>query len=176
MELRTVPGPSENQLSMHPDDIVNAIALAMDGLSMENVATDTMVLQNAVLRNDIAGVQLLLDKDVDVNSRNQNGVTALQIASGKGNVDMVRLFLKAGANPLAIAVDRKTALHVAASSGYPKMVDMLLKANADVAGVQGADGTTALYLASHDGPVDHKNRFLPILARNTYFEIGKNKR
>lgn len=54
-------------------------------------------LSNAALANNLTCAKILLRNGVDVNWRNAQGVTPLMIAAGLGSVQMVDLFLSAGA-------------------------------------------------------------------------------
>ncbi|CAI8009364.1 Serine/threonine-protein phosphatase 6 regulatory ankyrin repeat subunit B, partial [Geodia barretti] len=55
-------------------------------------------LHDAAERGDVEAVQRLLSTSVNINSRTEDeGHTALLLASWKGHVEVVRLLLKAGA-------------------------------------------------------------------------------
>uniref|UniRef100_A0A915KCB5 Ion transport domain-containing protein n=1 Tax=Romanomermis culicivorax TaxID=13658 RepID=A0A915KCB5_ROMCU len=58
--------------------------------------------------------EMLLKSGADVNSKLENGQTALHIASKTGDVKMIKLLLSEGAEPLATSVHGETPLHVTA--------------------------------------------------------------
>jgi hypothetical protein len=57
-------------------------------------------LRRAASAGEVARVRELLDKGVDVNSANQYGATALAFASRRGHLEVVKLLLERGADPL----------------------------------------------------------------------------
>ena len=54
---------------------------------------------NAARSNDVKSLKEFLDKGMDVNVKNHYGVTALSLASDKGNLAAVELLLERGADP-----------------------------------------------------------------------------
>ncbi|MEI7663546.1 MAG: ankyrin repeat domain-containing protein, partial [Bacteroidota bacterium] len=54
---------------------------------------------SAARSNDVKTLKELLDKGFDVNAKNRYGVTALNFAADKGNLDAVNLLLEHGADP-----------------------------------------------------------------------------
>src|SRR5689334_18021896 len=55
-------------------------------------------LHYAVIRDDLPIAQLLIARGADVNATYRSGVTALQLAASRGNLEMVRLLIDSGAN------------------------------------------------------------------------------
>ncbi|CAI8028798.1 Ankyrin repeat domain-containing protein 29, partial [Geodia barretti] len=90
-------------------------------------------LHNAAERGDVEAVERLLSTSVNVNSRTEDeGHTALRLASWKGHVEVVRLLLKAGAAVFIPDKDGLSPLYVASQEGHSEVVDVLVKAGADV--------------------------------------------
>ncbi|MBT3068766.1 ankyrin repeat domain-containing protein [Rhodoferax sp. U11-2br] len=91
----------------------------------------------------------LIDKGVNVNAQRENGVSALMLAAGKGNVNAVKLLIKNGANPDQVDSDGATSLMWAASRFnvpvFREISAALLAAGAD-AGHKRKDGKTVLDL------------------------------
>lgn len=86
----------------------------------------------------------------DIDAKNANDTTALQLASYKGRQDCVKILLE---NRADVHVRNKyghSALTPAALNGKTEVVKMLLAAEADVNAVT-KHGETALVLASHAG-------------------------
>ena len=71
-------------------------------------------------------------------------------SAGKGDVDVVKLFLDAGMNPNAANSDGKPALVAATLAGNEAIVDELLDGRADV-NIKTKDGQTALMGAAVNG-------------------------
>jgi len=95
---------------------------------------------------------LLLDSRTDPNLVDERGFTALMKASNGGYIAIVRMLLKAKANP-NLTNSYGTALMWASEKGHTAIVRMLLKAKANP-NLAGGDGITALILASMNGHVD----------------------
>ncbi|CAI8036817.1 Ankyrin repeat domain-containing protein 29, partial [Geodia barretti] len=90
-------------------------------------------LHDAAERGDVDAVERLLSTSVNINSRTEDeGHTALLLASGKGHVEVVRLLLKAGAAVFIPDKDGASPLYVASHEGHTDVVDILVKAGADV--------------------------------------------
>jgi ankyrin repeat protein len=83
---------------------------------------------------DVDSVQLLLDRGVDVNARDNAGRTALMSAQATDYypLEVVRLLLARGADVNAAATNGDTAVSLAAARGGA-MVDLLVKAGATLA-------------------------------------------
>jgi outer membrane protein assembly factor BamB len=85
----------------------------------------------AVRNEDPKAVKAALEKGADVNAANEIGITAIWIAGGKKNVEVVDLLLKAGADPTARdAIWYMTPLGEAVGEGNLEMTKLLLKAGA----------------------------------------------
>ena len=73
-------------------------------------------------------MRLLLEAGADKDFANNNGDTALMIASRDGHLEAVRLLLEAGANEDIADTDGDTALMIASLHGYLEVVRLLLEA------------------------------------------------
>ena len=69
----------------------------------------------------------ILSRGVDVNARNEHGMTALMRASHYGHERMVRALLEHGADPNIARNDRFTALALAAFFGHTETVRLLIE-------------------------------------------------
>lgn len=83
--------------------------------------------------NKVAEASSILDKGVDINCRDTNGMTPLIAAAGKGYLDMVKLLIERGAD-VSLKEKRKglSALKFAAGGGHSEVIRLLLDAGADV--------------------------------------------
>jgi ankyrin repeat protein len=101
--------------------------------------------------NHEAVVEALLAAKADVAARTEeNGETALILASGEGNTKIVGTLLAAGVEVNAQANDGSTALMRAAYWGHTEIAKILLAAKADVK-IQNKEGQTALSIATRQG-------------------------
>jgi ankyrin repeat protein len=90
------------------------------------------ILLNAAFYGDVRGVLTILNKGVDVNYSNSNGVTVLQVASMRGHKDVVCVLLESGADIDRVDKANRTALHFAYLYNRPAIARLLLSYGADV--------------------------------------------
>ena len=128
----------------------------------------------AVKLNDQDAVRYFLKK-VDVNAQDEEGKTALILASDRGYTEIVKLLLEAGANVNLQDSHGNTALMWASSKGHIEVVRLLLESGAKV-DLQNKDGATALMWASGDGKKEIAKILLEnganILQESKYKEIA----
>jgi len=96
---------------------------------------------------------LLKEKEVDVNVKDWDELTALITASSAGYVDIVKFLLKEGADVNASDKDGITALMEASIMGHSKIVDILLGADAEV-DFKSSSEVTALWLAAGENRIE----------------------
>ena len=93
-------------------------------------------LHDAAIRGDVTEMRRLLEEKSDVNSRDEDGWTALHFAAQGGRVEAVRLLLCNGAEIDAQSSKTgNTALMYAArdgNSGSEEVVKLLLERGADI--------------------------------------------
>ena len=105
-------------------------------------------------------VQMIIDHGAHVNATNKNGLTALMIASCRGNVDGVNALLKTGANHYITDADGNTCLHYSISGKWRREVlEMIIDHGAHVNDT-GENGHTALMMACVRGNIDGINLLL----------------
>ncbi len=101
--------------------------------------------------------EVLIDAGADVNAQDTNGKTALNRAVAAGNVEMIRLLLKANARVDLVGKDRRTALHDVCmiKNNDPEVVKALLS-SASTASIDRRDrtGRSALHMAIANGNVE----------------------
>ena len=94
---------------------------------------------------------------VDVNWRNEGGVTAVNVAATRGHLPGVIVLLAHNADPnLARTTDGTTPVYMAAQDGHVDVVQALVAGNADVnkARTDGGNGKwTPVYMAAQNGHV-----------------------
>jgi hypothetical protein len=99
-----------------------------------------------MMASDTDVVRMLLDAKVDVNAMNQNGETALMRASERGNANVARMLVDAKADVNVMNQRGRTALMSASESGNATVVQVLLAAGANV-NAKDENGPTARVLA-----------------------------
>lgn len=85
---------------------------------------------SATVMRDSTAVKELLDDGKSPNSRQGDGLTALMIAAGNGDVDIAALLLAKGADPNARAPGGRTALSIARARGAAGAVQVLERSGA----------------------------------------------
>ena len=98
-------------------------------------------------------VRILLEHDVDKETRCSLDRTPLDHASERGAVDIIHLLLDHGADVNAQGEDKHTSLHVASERGNSDVVRVLLERGADV-NARNTENDTPLHEASKYGPVE----------------------
>jgi cytohesin len=93
-----------------------------------------LALHDAARSGDLAGVQAQLDKGVDVDVKNEDGVTPLYGAAMFGHKEIAELMISNDADVNAKTDDglERTPLHIAAANGYKEIVELLIHNGADV--------------------------------------------
>jgi ankyrin repeat protein len=76
-------------------------------------------------------VNLLLDRDANIDAKDQDNSTPLHLAAAKGHDSTVNLLLDAGADIDAKDQDNSTPLHLAAMNQHKQVVMLLIKRGAD---------------------------------------------
>lgn len=94
-------------------------------------------------------VAALIDRGIDLTARNEDGDTALHVATRLCNVQIATALLDAGSDPTAVGSGGATPLHWAAQGGQLDIAQLLLEHGADP-GVEDESGTTALQLAAEN--------------------------
>ena len=99
-------------------------------------------------------VQLLLDRNADVNSKdNRRGMAALIVAAIVGKIECMRLLLERGADVNSRDNDGHTSLLFATQEGKIECMRLLLDRNADV-NIKDNKGCTALISAAEEGYIE----------------------
>lgn len=93
-------------------------------------ATQATELVDAAKQGDLAAVTAVLDKGAAIDEPD-GGITALYIASEKGNLDLARLLISRGADVNLMVKLKRTPLYGAIKGGYEDVVKLLLDSGAD---------------------------------------------
>ena len=121
-------------------------------------------LLEASQKQDIAKVKALLAAGVDVNSTNDYNATALFFACDRGNKELVKILLEAGASPnFKDRFYQATPITWAMQKGNDELVVMLLKAGVDDADSQMMGAVQRSNLAYVEALLESKKVSAPIL-------------
>jgi ankyrin repeat protein len=131
---------------------VSALALCVSALL--SAAPPEANVAEAAMNGDTTTIRTLIKQGADVNSAQGDGTTALHWAALKGNVELARMLLYAGANPRSTTrLGGYTPLLMASRNGDAAMIDALLSNGADVKD-KTTTGVTPLMFAAESGHVD----------------------
>jgi uncharacterized protein len=108
-------------------------------------------LAAAIAHRRVAVVEMLLKLKVDPNEPDDSGNYPLNLASTKGDSDIVQLLLSFGAKVDLRSRSGSLPLHDAALSGQTKIVLMLLDNGSDINAKDSETGATPLYYAAAFG-------------------------
>jgi ankyrin repeat protein len=86
------------------------------------VDTATRELWSVSESGDVNEVAAILSRGVNINARNEHGMTALMRAARNGHAAVVRTLLEHGADPNIARNDKFTALALAAFFGHTETV------------------------------------------------------
>ena len=136
-------------MSCFRSSVITAAAVILSTASLIGASADSRVA-DAAEKMDRAMVRTLVQRRVDVNTPQADGMTALHWATYQDDMETVKLLLGAGANVKAANRYGVTPLSLACTNGNPAMVVMLLKAGADPNGAL-PSGETPLMTAARVG-------------------------
>ena len=132
-----------------------AVVLAAGGYYVYQTQYLPSELRVAATRGDLARVQELIGRGVDINRPlGLPSNSALNRAIEGGNAAVVKAVLDAGANVNAIGESGMTPLMFAAFFGNASIVDLLIKAGARTDTVEPRHNNTALLIAVRKGHLE----------------------
>jgi len=107
------------------------VDLLPTGLEKEKSAEGIKVLFYAIEKSNLVYAQKILSQNFDPNVIADNGYTPLMYASARGDVKMVELLLRNGANVSIMSKDGDTAMELALRTGSQECADILKKARTE---------------------------------------------
>jgi len=91
-------------------------------------------LIKAVRGGEFSATERLIRSGAPVDETDDNGWTALHWAAGKGKLEIARLLMSAGANPLSVGRDLRTPSMIALAAAHVEAAKMLEAAERDAGG------------------------------------------
>ena len=113
----------------------------------------TTALHRAISINDVQKAEALIRGGADVNAASRYGVTALSLAAGNGNAELLERLFASGADAKAADAalrDGRTLLMLTARAGSADAVRLLLAHGGVVNATESRTGTTALMWAASE--------------------------
>ena len=130
-----------------------AFAVAVAGISAAR--TGLAPVADAAKIGDLAEIRNLLALGEDANGAHGDGMSALHWAAQRGDTEVARTLLDAGAAVTAVTrIGHYTPLHVASAAGQMEVLGLLLEAGADAATRTSSGGVTPLHLAADAGSAE----------------------
>jgi ankyrin repeat protein/DNA replication protein DnaC len=165
------------------NSLKSSTALKQTGaLRQDNALQRTITLQDfaaikrffdALYSGDIETCRVLLSEHRKLaNANGQGGISPLHYAVKTGNFEMVKVLLKAAADPSSVDEQLRTPLHIALTFNYTKIVYELLGAGADPNPLP-VKGITALDYAISRGNMDAAIMLLNAGAISTQYIFNK---
>ena len=122
--------------------------------SIASQKDDEEALRQAVSEEDLEAVKRLIKKGADVNAKNENGKTPLNIAVVLGYVEIAQLLIKKGADVNAKDIYGRTPLHNAVMDKRIDLMKLLLDSGADINAKDNDLEFTPLHRAVIYGPLE----------------------
>lgn len=151
---RNSDGKSAISLAVKNGDIDSVRILMESGFKIDN-SIDTL-LHDAVAMDQVDIMDVLCQglQNIDVNSVDSNGHTALHVAANRGSVKSIQFLLSMGGDPDIVDSNGRGPLHLAAAEGHVEAADLLLKTTAFAKSAVTKVGQTAFDLAAEKGHSD----------------------
>jgi len=149
MEIYDARKPDEIHESKTFDadsDLIKQIRSDFDGVIGESYILRDLL--NAAALGKKEEVEICLNNEIDINSKNEEGHTALMLAASMGRNDTVDFLIDSGADLNLASNNGWTALLWAASRGHLMVVKKLVESGADIDATT-PNGWTALEWAQH---------------------------
>ena len=135
-------------------DMVKSLIKHKANVNARTDSGDTPLILAARNKHENVVHTLLSDSQCPVDTKGQDGYTALHYSCRDGHVDMVRSLVKYKANVNAITDNGDTPLTLAAINKHDNVVYALLSDSQCSVDAKGQNGYTALHYSCRDGHID----------------------
>ena len=129
------------------------VQTAPEAVDASEQATD-VTIHEAALNGQLALVTDLLAKGINVNSKDQDGRTAIMYAAFNGHSEIIRVLIEKGAQVNVYDSFGRTSLMMAASGPNPEAVKLLLDHQADPNVADKEEHFSALMFAAAEGQLE----------------------
>lgn len=136
---------------MNDERITVTFLLGIAGVllcSCQPRGNDGSAFHTACANGDTAEMKSILEKGFEIDQIRE-GQTGLMVASGRGNIEVVRLVIREGADVNRQGSQQQTALILASAFGHVEVARVLLQNGADFRSTD--TGLTPLMMASAEG-------------------------
>ncbi len=145
----TIPAISQADLK---DDLLRLLDVESDSHLLYLKRLNENLLKEKIVedKDKISRLKELIQKEVDINAKDKDGMTALMKAARAGQVEMVKILINNGADVNAVEKNGYPVLVVAESMPFPSQVEIikLLLDKDAMANAKSKDGWTALMEAA----------------------------
>lgn len=108
------------------------------------------LITSAVFENNLKMTELILENTNFIDEQDENGYTALYIASGNGNMEIVKFLIEHGANINLVDNSNSTPLSIAVMNEHIQVAEYLIEHGADTS-IKDNEGLDALWFANELG-------------------------
>lgn len=108
--------------------INHVVRLIPSGLERDSSGEAQKALFYAIEKGNLVYAQKLLDMNLDPNVRGPGGYSCLMYAAAKGHAGLVELFLRNGADSIAVNTEGDSAVDLALRLGHSQIADILKQA------------------------------------------------
>jgi ankyrin repeat protein len=122
--------------------------MSFQNISYAKIQDKTVI--NAILSDNMADLQEILENGADPDARGDYGITALMVSINKYNDAAAEYLIKKGADVNASDIAGVTPLHLASRNGNMAMIKLLIENGADIK-AKDKHGYNALYKAKLAG-------------------------
>lgn len=131
-----------------------ALCLTIIATTVSSTSADmNNQLFEAAAQNDIEAVNKAINSGIDIDFRNQEGRTALMVATRANAIDAARLLIESGADVNATDSIKDSPFLYAGAEGRLEILKMTIEAGADLDSTNRYGGT-ALIPAAHHGHLE----------------------
>ncbi|XP_021693562.1 uncharacterized protein LOC110674132 [Aedes aegypti] len=128
----------------------NELLIDKFGVDSEYIFNGTP-LHTAASNGYIEMVKLLIDHNVNIDTKDDAGRTPLHRASRNGHLEVAKLLIDRGANVYTMDFAEVTPLHRASRNGHLEVVKLLIDKGANVDTMEGYKEITPLHMAAENG-------------------------
>ncbi|MFP4498421.1 MAG: ankyrin repeat domain-containing protein [Vulcanimicrobiota bacterium] len=152
------------------EEIINLLLEYGVEIDVKNPETGATPLHNSIAFNLKRTVIKLLEKNPDINTRDNKGRTPLHWASYAGLTEIMELLISKGADLEATEESGKTPLHEASKKGMLDAMKLLIDKGANIS-AEDSDKSRPIHLAVQEG----KTRAVELLINSGADVNAKNK-